>query len=1301
MSRRGQQQAEAAHLPLLTTPYLRSLWAADFEEFQASDESAALLERLVRWSEKDWQKETSSGGTFVDVFFKQTWGYSASGEGPKNEGYTLEQEYAVDGAGAGGGVGFADVALGFFGVNSIAPIPQVLAEFKDDRSGLDTPQQGRRNTRSPVEQCFDYLREARRGRISTVLPTWGLATDMNEFRLYIYGNKAHYQRFVLQPAPGDPSTSLLANDEEAEFQRFVFARVFHRDWLLARAGASPLEKLLNAQITYEKALEKDFYREYQAYREHLFQTLDDANPTYRREGRLRRLVAITQRLLDRLIFILYCEDMGSELSFPPNALRDLLIEVSTSRAYNELGNDAWFRVLALFQNMRDGGRYGGSPIHRFNGGLFAHDPDVDTLSVPNHVFCAKNQGQSEARLFEFKKTLLYFSAQYNFGTSDVGGERTLTLTALGRIFEQSITDLEVMEAQAEGRESLTEITKRKRDGVYYTPEWVTRLIVEETIGARLGEIRRELGVDELAALTSDEVDDYLERFERARKRNKKAPPPAGHRVTKYIAALDEYEKRLAELKVLDPACGSGAFLIQAFQFLYDERVRIAAERERITKTIGLFDTHQHMRDILSKNLYGVDINAESVEITRLALWLHTALPDRPLASLDENIRCGNSLIGSDFYVQLGRSEELFPEDEREKINVFDWETAFPAVFKREEAGFDCVIGNPPYVKLQHFRHVYEDVAEYLVNARREGGGPLYESTQTGNFDLYLPFIEKGIELLSPTGKLGYIAPNVWLVNEYGAGLRKKLSRTRALDRFIDFKSYQVFDEAITYTALQFFSGSSNESIRCVFAPQGPEEVASLDWKAGVASVPYASLPEEDAWELMPPEERALITRLRETCPSLAEACTHIFQGLITSADHIYHLEKLAPARYLYSPKGKAAPREVELEDAIMRPLISGPEAKRYRDPRTDTYILFPYRMNGPRAELVPAEEIERACPKAWAHLKSHERELRARERGKFNDGEWYRFGRNQNLDKQHLPKLVVAQTVPSLRLSFDVDGSKCLNNVRVNGILADEPSQLWFLLGTLNAPVADFVFRRIAKPKSGGYFEANRQFIAPLPIPRATPKEKADVGARARELMALHTRRADLMRQLTRRLESSQCEPDLRTEAWLWADVKSVDAIREGAPKGLTKAEVRKWAIEERERRLAHHLAGLDTMLRAGVTLGVACEDGELRLHIEGIPAIEGVFLEEHEAAFIAAQWRHKVRQINVTEKFDGSRLVRQLLDLRKTENDTLRKQVIDLDARLQALDLEIAEAEDAMNRLIYRLYRLTEEEIRLVEADG
>src|SRR5690606_5756226 len=139
-------------------------------------------------------------------------------------------------------------------------------------------------------------------------------------------------------------------------------------------------------------------------------------------------------------------------------------------------------------------------------------------------------------------------------------------------------------------------------------------------------------------------------------------------------------------------------------------------------------------------------------------------------------------------------------------------------------------------------------------------------------------------------KLGYIAPNVWLVNEYGAGLRRKLARGRALDRFIDFKSYQVFDEAITYTALQFFSKASSDRIRCVFAPRGPEEIASLDWEAA-SSTPYDSLPRDGApWELMPSDEAALVSRLRATCSTLENSCSQIAVGVQTSADHIYHLE---------------------------------------------------------------------------------------------------------------------------------------------------------------------------------------------------------------------------------------------------------------------------------------------------------------------------------------------------------------------------------------------------------------------------
>lgn len=201
----------------------------------------------------------------------------------------------------------------------------------------------------------------------------------------------------------------------------------------------------------------------------------------------------------------------------------------------------------------------------------------------------------------------------------------------------------------------------------------------------------------------------------------------------WLHALGLYRQRLRELKVVDPACGSGAFLIQTMEHLKGEHRWVADETHRVAGQAELWDLDMVINDILSHNLCGVDLNPESVEIAKLALWLHTATAGKPLSSLDKNILCGNSLVGPAFY--SNRQQELFSENERERINVFDWKTAFPQVFA--QGGFDCVIGNPPYVKLQNFRMVQGATAEYLVQERRDDGAPLYASAQTGNWDALL------------------------------------------------------------------------------------------------------------------------------------------------------------------------------------------------------------------------------------------------------------------------------------------------------------------------------------------------------------------------------------------------------------------------------------------------------------------------------------------------------------------------------------------------------------------------------------
>lgn len=247
--------------------------------------------------------------------------------------------------------------------------------------------------------------------------------------------------------------------------------------------------------------------------------------------------------------------------------------------------------------------------------------------------------------------------------------------------------MEALEAEANEQVSLTKETKRKRDGVYYTPEWVVQHVVEETIGTRLQDIRDELGW----SIEIEGDDDY------AHKQKERAPSSRSQKFNAHVEAVKKYKERLNNFKVCDPACGSGAFLIHVLEYLLKERLKVSQEYARITRQgEGLFEvnTEQEIREILSRNIYGVDINPSSIEITKLALWLHTAKPNQALCDLDENIRDGNSLIGP----EIGNFEQLsmLNADKQEEINVFEWEAAFPKVFDENNPdgkGFDCVVGH--------------------------------------------------------------------------------------------------------------------------------------------------------------------------------------------------------------------------------------------------------------------------------------------------------------------------------------------------------------------------------------------------------------------------------------------------------------------------------------------------------------------------------------------------------------------------------------------------------------------------------
>lgn len=838
---------------LFSPSFLLTIWAKDYAAYCAGSLDAELLQKIQNWADKSTQKETSAENSFISSFFTELWGYSASGQQDKNEGFTLYPKFPVKKAGQGGNTGLADLALGWFGTPDTPPTPQVLCEFKDDRSGLDDAQNRKVNDRSPVKQCIDYLKYAAEEFApygnEKIQPLWGIVTDMNEFRLYWRARMPQQcERFIIKENPLCPDLiPLLDNTEQARQQRFLFSRLFHRDWLLSRSGEPPLLGLLSAQRVQEKRIEKGFYFEYRDYRASLYRSLLAHN--WEANIPPRTLVRLTQKLLDRLLFILFCEDMGARLDFPLNLLRDILSKFSQDENFDPEATDFWDgKLKRLFQTMRDGGKFPPHTLNRFNGGLFAEDAALDALKVPNRIFCATNQGATAESLLQHKDTLLYFSANYNFGVEE-GGERAVGLYTLGHIFEQSITDLEIMEAEAAHETSLMKLSKRKTDGVYYTPEWVTAYIVEETLGLALSELKAAMGHGQFAALDAAQI--HADHTKEGKLYKKKTP------TGDYLAWLKTYEAQIGTLKVLDPACGSGAFLIQALKRFVAEYEWIAVEKRRVSyeeRQTGLFDLGETYRAILGKNLYGVDINPESVEITKLALWLSTALPGQPLSSLDEHIICGNSLVDWDIETVL----EPLNDEQKQRINPFSYQTTFKDIFAG--GGFDIIIGNPPYIKLQNMRQIQPEATEYWLKAKDAEGKLKFRSTQTGNYDIYLPFIEQGCRMLKLEGKMGFIAPNVWVVNEYGEGLRWLLHENHQLDRWVDFKSYQIFEEAITYTALQFFSGKATEGVRLHFAPNGNVDLAGLDWQT-LVPLPWGELSPTATWEFMAEEERTLIAKL--------------------------------------------------------------------------------------------------------------------------------------------------------------------------------------------------------------------------------------------------------------------------------------------------------------------------------------------------------------------------------------------------------------------------------------------------------
>ena len=1252
--------------PLLDRDFLKAELAYEFIDYKAEDYDAAVRQRLANWADRELKRETQAEGSFVQRFFAETWGYRDDGSG--TDLFHLWPKYSIAGAGQTGNRGEADLAIGNFGKDR-AQIPQIVCEFKDIKSALDAPQNRKGNSRSPVYQARDYLWNARRGMHGNELvqPRFAIVTDMNEFRLYWWDHfPDRYMRFKIKQGDLFNTVTLLDDGDEALFDRFLFWRLFRPDMLLSDAGRTRFERLIEKQGKIAKKLEGTFYEDYRNYR----QVLITQTTLQRPDGMTRGgAVRLAQKLLDRLIFVMFAEDMGGRVGFPVNALQAELERQSKDQFLEPEGDEVWRRLRQIFGTMNVGGKLGAATIHQFNGGLFADDPAIDALNLPNRIFVRFGQSQNEAKTAEHKDTLYYLAATYNFA-KEGDAKNSIGLYTLGHIFEQSIVELEKLEADADERVSLTDVTKRKRDGVYYTPEWVVRRIVEEVVDPLFAAWKAEAGWPDAGDPTKD--------------------------------AASTYWERLRRIRIVDPACGSGAFLIVALDHLQREfaaTIEVALEAGAITARP---DEAAVTRAILSNNLFGVDINPASVEITKLSLWLHTAMAKEPLSSLDGTIQCGNSLVDQRFY----NKRDMLDAEERDRINTFEWDEKDDGS-DFSLGSFDAVIGNPPYVKLQNFKQVNADMADWLVNG--SSGEAPYLSTGTGNFDLYLPFIEKGLSLLNAGGRMGYIAPNLWPTLEYGEGLRGLMHAGRHLEKWLDFRSFQVFEEATVYTAIQIFTKAPADAIHLAFAGNG--DVSRSDWEDGEYALAYdnISAPREP-WLMAPVAVREMIERLGREAVRLdqPENTKAIIVGIQTSADHIFHLKRKGRDRYTFTPvkteklangkikKTKLAPVAVAIEDKIMKPLVSGAEAKRFIEPRTDTYLLFPYRVEPGDVRILTQAEMKKEFPKAWVYLLPFESELRKRDSGKNNNDEkWFGYIYPKNLDKQEVPKLLVPRLVADLGCFVDDQGTFYCDNVDVGGVVPTRIDDLWLLAGVINAPVTNTIFGWLSKPFRGDYKSANKQFIAPLPIPKADRVGRAGLSALARGMQERRTRRIELKAQLEERMTST-ARVTWPLEKLLPA-VRSIAEIETEVPNSVPRTEHKKWIDEQRKSDEESALAEIEGVVRASSIAEVTLSEGRLVLAIDDTE-IARVFVGKAESALIEAQWRSAAIDFQPTGKGDAKRLIDKLRRVATDADPSVTAQIIAIGADLAALTDVLRDDEHQLHELTCLMFNLSDDEKRLVE---
>ena len=851
------------------------------------------------------------------------------------------------------------------------------------------------------------------------------------------------------------------------------AKIFSQECILKGA----FDKFADSETDKKGTMGVDeaFLADIEAWRDILARNIALRNP----EITVDELNIAVQRTIDRIIFLRISEDRGIE---PYGTLQELL---SGDRVYR--------RLCDLFRHADD----------RYNSGLFYFEEEPGRSEPPDTLTLLL--AIDDDVLKTIIRRLYYPESPYEFSA--------IPADILGQIYEQFLGKvIRLTEGHRAKVEEKPEV--RKAGGVFYTPTYIVDYIVRWTVG----EVVRG-----------------------------KTP------------------KEVSDITILDPACGSGSFLLGAYQFLLNwhrdwyiehlvpvikekgatssevrallpparegaqrhgrRRRRDASGQLPIYKAANGTDsrvrsdwrlTTAERKRILLNNIYGVDIDRQAVEVTKLSLLLKvledeseetvskqlTLFAERALPSLHDNIKCGNSLVGSDIYDGLAVLPGI---EERKRINAFDWEREFAGIMQR--GGFDAVIGNPPYVRQETLGHEFKEYAKQRY------------AVYHGVADLYTYFIEKGVSLLGPGGQFGYIVANKWLRANYGKPLRRWL-KERRIEEIVDFGDLPVFQGATTYPCIVRVShGTLRETFPVT-------EVASLDFPDLSEYVRESSYPvrqddlDEDGWSLVDEQTGALLKKVRGAGVPLGEYVQgKIYYGIKTGLNKAFVIDAETRDGLIAED-----PKSAE----VIKPFLAGRDVKRYAPLEADRFlILFEKGVSNQKGAGYRSKWawVENEYPAVATYLKPFQKAAEKRcDKGDY----WWELRACDYYEEFEKPKIIVPAIVKSASYAFDTDGF--YSNDKTSII----PTNDLYLLGVLNSKVSDLTVFNISSTKQGGYFEYKPMYVSQIPIRPLDPSDPADVARHDRMVTLVET-----MLDLNQRLAGARTGQD---KIFISREIEATDA---------------------------------------------------------------------------------------------------------------------------------------------------------------